>query len=214
LTNLTWGAAGAAAALTVPPALSWCLGNPVACNRVVMAGGEIAAGDALGPAGLGVLGTASAVKAVRSAEEVNAAMRATGMEAAWSPGTAVIRTELQAGTKVQMVITEAQYKAYRATGQVPIGGWATFDDVASQAAARQDLALLNQFKKDVNYVIEYEIAKPLVADIGFVGKQTEPAGQLLRGGATQVAFDWSGGVNRSEYLKIIGAPIQLPIVSR
>src|SRR5690606_12577395 len=32
LRNATMGAAGAAVAVTVPPAISWCLSNPVACN--------------------------------------------------------------------------------------------------------------------------------------------------------------------------------------
>ena len=76
LTNATLGAAGAAAAAH-PPALSWCLSNPVSCNHIAIAGGEIAAGDALGPVGVGVVGLAG-VKAVRSAEEVNAAMAAKG----------------------------------------------------------------------------------------------------------------------------------------
>ena len=44
----------------------------------MISGGEIAAGEALGPAGLGVIGTASAVKAVRSADEVNTAMKVKG----------------------------------------------------------------------------------------------------------------------------------------
>ena len=95
IASATLGAAGVAVATAVPPALTWCLSNPVACNRAVIAGGEIAAGDALGPAGLGVLGTASAVKAVRSAEEMNAAMKARGWEPAWSAGTPVIETTLQ-----------------------------------------------------------------------------------------------------------------------
>ncbi len=107
----TVGAAGAAASLTVPPALSWCLANPVACNRVVIAGGEIAAGDALGPTSLGVVGTVSAVKAVRSADEVNAAMKARGWEPAWSPGTPVIETTLQPGTKVNMIVDEKTAQA-------------------------------------------------------------------------------------------------------
>jgi hypothetical protein len=57
----------------------------------------------LGPAGLGVTGTAFAVKAVRSADEVNAAMKARGWEPAWSSGTPVIETILQPGTKVNMI---------------------------------------------------------------------------------------------------------------
>ncbi|WP_332777567.1 hemagglutinin repeat-containing protein, partial [Polaromonas sp.] len=215
LTNATLGVAGLAVVATLPPALSWCLTNPVACNRIVIAGGEIAAGDALGPTSLAVLGTASAVKAVRSADEVNAAMKARGWEPAWSPGTPVITTELKPGTKVQMVVTEADYAKYKNDPTIPpIGGWATFDDVASQVAARQDMALLKQFKPDVKYVIEYEVVKPIAADIGFVGKQTEPSGQLLRGGGTQAAFDWKDGMNRSDYLRMVGVPKQLPALSK
>jgi filamentous hemagglutinin len=216
LSNATVGAAGLAVAATLPPALSWCLSNPVACNRIVFAGGEIAAGDALGPTGLAI-GAAAAGKAgltaIKSAEEANAAMRAIGMKAAWSPGTAVISAELRAGTKVQMVVTEAQFKTYEKTGVLPMGGWATFDDVASQAAARQDLALLSQFKSDVKYVIEYEVIKPLKAEIGFVGKQTEPSGQLLRGGGTQAAFEWTPDMKRADYLKLVGVPKPLPNLS-
>jgi filamentous hemagglutinin len=81
--NATKGAATAAVAVTAPSALTWCLANPVACNRIVIAGGEIAASEALGPVALGVVGTASAVKAVRSANEVNAAMVARGWEPGW-----------------------------------------------------------------------------------------------------------------------------------
>ncbi|MBK4737693.1 hypothetical protein [Noviherbaspirillum pedocola] len=72
----TIDAADAAAGVTLPPALSWCLSNPVACNRIAIASGDIIAGDALGPTSLGIVGTASSVKAVRSAEEMNAAMKA------------------------------------------------------------------------------------------------------------------------------------------
>lgn len=217
LQTATLGAGALAIGVTLPTALSWCLTNPVACNRVVIAGGEIAAGDALGPTGLAIGGIAAGkvgLKAVQSAEEANAAMRAIGKEAAWSAGTPVITVELKPGTRVQMVVTEEQYQSYRLTGQSPIGGWATFDDVASQAAARQDLALLSKFKPDVKYVIEYEVVKPLAADIGFVGKQTEQAGQSLRGGGTQAEFSWKGGVNRTDYLKMVGTPKLLPALSQ
>ncbi|WP_394792401.1 hemagglutinin repeat-containing protein [Rhodoferax sp.] len=215
--NATLGAAGLAATVALPPALSWCLSNPIACNRIVIAGGEIAAGDALGPTGLAIGGAAAGkagLTAIKSAEEANAAMRAIGKEAAWSPGTAVITAELQPGTKVQMVMTEAQFKTYEKTGVLPMGGWATFDDVASQTAARQNLALLSQFKSDVKYVIEYEVIKPLKAEIGFVGKQTESSGQLLRGGATQAAFERTAEMTRTDYLKLTGRPKPLPFLSK
>ena len=211
--NATVGAAGVALATTVPPALTWCLSNPVACNRVVIAGGEIAAGDALGPAGLGVVGTASAVKAVRSADEVNAAMKVRGWEAPWSPGTPVIEATLQPGTKVNMIVDAKTAEAMRRghVNDVVPGGWATFDDVKSVATdMRQQAAITNQFKPSSDgpfYVVEMEITQPVKSNIGFVGKQTETTGRLLRGGGTQVQFDEAiRGKDRLNFLKPVSAP--------
>ena len=213
LTNATLGAAGVAVAATVPPALSWCLSNPVACNRIVIAGGEIAAGDALGPAGLGVTGTAFAVKAVRSADEVNAAMKARGWEPAWSSGTPVIETILQPGTKVNMIVDAKTAEAIRRghIEDVVPGGWATFDDASTVATdMRQRAAITNQFKQASDgpfYVIEMEITQPVKSNIGFVGKQTESTGGLLRGGGTQVQFDEAiKDKDRQTFLRPVSSP--------
>ncbi|WP_146187760.1 hemagglutinin repeat-containing protein [Limnohabitans sp. T6-5] len=221
LGTATAGAGALAVGVTMPAAASWCLSNPVACNRVVIAGGEIAAGDALGPTGLAIGGAGAAaagLKSVRSADEVNAAMKAVGKDAAWSPGTAVINAELKPGTKVQMVVSEADLMEARAKNLgLPMGSWASFDDVASQAAARQDLALPQRYKSDVKYVIEYEVVKPLDANIGFIGKQNEPSGQLYRGGATQTEFLWSTlppGARRQDYLKPVGEPKPLSVLTK
>lgn len=62
--NQTIGAAGVAAALVgAPVAVGACLSNPAACVQALNAGGEIAAGDALGTGTLAVAGTAAALKA-------------------------------------------------------------------------------------------------------------------------------------------------------
>jgi filamentous hemagglutinin len=205
--------AGASTTLTMPPALSWCLANPVACNRIVIAGGEIAAGDALGPTGLGVVGTASAVKAVRSADEVNAAMKARGWEPAWSPGTPVIEIILQPGTKVNMIVDAktAQAIVENKIEKIAPGGWATFDDVSSVAVdVRQRAAISTKFKSAADgpfYVVELEISQPLTSNIGFVGGQIGAAGGLLRGGATQVQFDEAiKGKDRWHFLKPTSSP--------
>lgn len=58
------------------------------------------AADAPGPAGPRMVGTASAVKAVRSAEAVIAAMKACGREPAWSAGTSAMGS---AGTDSRVV---------------------------------------------------------------------------------------------------------------
>lgn len=213
VSNATIGAAGATAAMVVPAALSWCLSNPVACNRIVIAGGEIAAGDALGPAGLGVIGTASAVKAVRSAEEVNAAMRARGWEPAWSPGTPVIEATLQPGPRVNMIVDAKTAEAMRRghVNDVVPGGWATFDEVKSVATdMRQQAAITSQFKPSSDgpfYLVEMEITQPVKSNIGFVGKQAEIAGGVLRGGGTQVQFDEAiRGKDRLNFMKPVSAP--------
>ncbi|MBP0597387.1 hemagglutinin repeat-containing protein [Herbaspirillum sp. LeCh32-8] len=213
----TIGAAAVAAGTTLPPILSLCLSNPVVCNQLAITGGEIAAGDALGPASLAIGGVAAGkmgLKSVQSAEQANAKMIRDGMDAAWAKGTPVITADLTPGTRVRMVLSEVQYKEYEETKRLPIGGWATFDNVASQATAKQDLALLNKFKPDTKYVMELEVVKPITADIGYVGKMTEPTGQLLQGGRTQAAFDWSGITNRSEYLKLVAKPVLLPVLSK
>ena len=213
IAEATLGAAAAATSLTVPPALSWCLTNPVACNRIVIAGGEIAAADALGPAGLGVLGTASGVKAVRSAEEVNAAMKARGWSPAWSPGTPVIETTLQPGTRVNMIVDAktAQAIADGRFEKIVPGGWATFDDVETVAAdVRQRAAITTQFKKSVDgkfYVVEMEVMQPLNSSVGFVGAQKEVTGGLLQGGGTQVHFDETiKGKDRWNFFKPSSSP--------
>jgi filamentous hemagglutinin len=209
--NATVGAAGVALATTVLPALSWCLSNPVACNRVVIAGGEIAAGDALGPTSLAAIGTISSIKAVRSADEVNTAMKAKGWEPAWSPGTPVIETTLQPGTKVNMIVDAKTADAIKKGDPIIPGGWATFDDVNSVAVdMRQQAAITSQFKKPTDgpfYVIEMEITQPVTSNIGFVGKQTDTTGGLLRGGGTQVQFDEAiKGMDRNTFIKAISLP--------
>ena len=211
LQTATLGSAALAVGATLTPVLGWCLTNPVACNRIAIAGGEIVAGDALGPAGLGVVGTASAVKAVRSAEEANAAMRAKGWEPAWAAGTPVIEASLQPGTKVNMIVDAKTADAIKKGDPVIPGGWATFDDVSSVAAdMRQRSAITTRFKNPADgpfYVVEMEITKPIQSNIGFVGKQVDPAGQVLHGGGTQVQFDETiRGADRNAFLRTTSIP--------
>jgi filamentous hemagglutinin len=218
IAGATLGAAAAATSLTVPPALSWCLTNPVACNRIVIAGGEIAAGDALGPAGLGVLGTASGVKAVRSAEEVNAAMKARGWEPAWSPGTPVIESLLEPGTKLKMIVDKngaASITEAMRSGDfsgMKLGGWGTFDDIKTFSAdMRQRAAITNQFKPVSSgpfYVVEVEVQKRLDANLGFAGQQQDIA-TSLRGGVTQVEFLIPSINKRGDYIKPVSTPKKL-----
>ncbi len=170
------------------------------------------------PSGWGVVGVASAVKAVHSADEVNAAMKARGWEPAWSPGTPVIETTLQPGTRVNMIVDRATADSINealATGKLDkfkLGGWGTFDDVNTVAAdMRQRAGITKQFKPNDQgpfYVVDMEVQRPLNANIGFAGPQKDGVG-TLRGGATQAEFLIPSGEPRIEYLKPLSAPKRL-----
>ncbi len=225
LGNMTVGAAGAALALTVPPALSWCLSNPVACNRIAITGGEIAGGDAL-PVGLGVAGLAG-VRAVKTAEEANAAMAAKGWSPAWSPATPVVEGTLQPGTKMQMIVDEATAKQIKDVldagksdfSKVRLGGWATFDDVGSVAVdMRQRAAITGEFKPNSSgpfFVVEIQVQKALNSNVGFAGAQVSKEkladgsvttlNSILRGGASQAEF-LIPPAERTQYLRPVTPP--------
>lgn len=218
IADATLGATAAATAITAPPVLSWCLANPVACNRMAISGGEIVAGDALGPAGLGMVGTGAAVKAVRSADEVNAAMKAKGWQPAWSPGTPVIEGSMQPGTKVRMIVDEngaADIRRAMQSGDfnnVKLGGWATFDEVKSVPVdMRQKAAITSAFKPPSDgpfYVVELEVKKPVDVNVGFAGPQQAGA-KNLRGGATQAEFLIPSTEKRIDYLRPVSMPKKL-----
>ncbi len=174
-------------------------------------GGEIAAGDALGPASLGVVGTASAVKAVRSADEVNAAMKARGWEPAWSPGTPVIEATLPPGTKVNMIVDAKTAEAIDIGDSFTLGGWATFDNATSLSTdMRQRAAITSQFKPSADgpfYVVEMEVISPIKSKVGFAGKQVDQNTLTLRGGASQIHFDETiAGKDRHTFLKPVSEP--------
>jgi filamentous hemagglutinin len=122
---------------------------------------------------------AGVIKGFKSADEINAMMKATpDWSPAWKPGTSVAETTIKPGTKVQMVVDETTYLNYVNGGRSDIrfGGWGTFDNVPNQAYARNQLALTTGMKENVGYVIEVEITKPINAQVGVVGPQGSAAG--------------------------------------
>jgi len=126
-----------------------------------------------------------AIHGFKSADEVNSLMNAYSYAPAWKSGTAVAEATLQPGTRVQMVVDEIAWNAIRdGKTERSFGGWATFDNVPNQAYARNQLAITNEFKQNVGYVIEVEITKPIQAQVGVVGSQGGTAG----GGGNQLNF--------------------------
>jgi hypothetical protein len=105
-----------------------------------------------------------------------------GNQAAWLSNTNVVTQVVPTGTQYQMVVSEAQAQAL-AQGEPWFGGWATPDAVPSQAFARNNLAILPEFKSDVSYVVTVETTAPQTVNAGFAG----PLGNAI-GGASQVEF--------------------------
>ena len=87
------------------------------------------------------------------------------------------------------------------------GGFATFDNVISQAYARNQLAITNEFKRDVGYVVELQITKPTNAQIGHVGTQNSGA---VGGGGNQLNFLITGGERASTFQYVNGSGRVLP----
>jgi len=132
---------------------------------------------------------AGVIKGFKSADEINALMKSyPDWSPAWKPGTQVAEITLKPGTRVQMVVDKAAYDALtdisgKADVTKAFGGWSTFDEVPNQAYARNQLAMTESMKKNVGYVIEAEITKPVNAHVGVVGAQ----GQNV-GGGNQLHF--------------------------
>lgn len=133
-----------------------------------------------------------AINGFKSAEAVNAAMKSAEWAPAWKLGTSVAETTLKPGTTVRMVVSEAQYAAL-VEGKPAFGGFATFDDVPSQAYAQSRLAITTgdissgAMKTDIGYVVEIRIKQSISAQIGVVGPQKFGT-QNLAGGGNQLHF--------------------------
>ncbi|WP_228768307.1 hemagglutinin repeat-containing protein [Limnohabitans sp. DM1] len=142
------------------------------------------------------------IQGFKSAEEVNGLMNSFNKAPAWKEGSQIAEATLQPGTKVQMVVDKTAFDKLTQEGQMNfVGNWATFDNIPNQAFARNNLAITNEFKKDVGYVVELEIVKPVNAQIGVVGSQGGAAG-----GANQMNFLFeqrSGG----EFFKVVGQKV-------
>ena len=97
--------------------------------------------------------------------------------AGWSPGTQVAETTLKPGSRVSMVVDADTYALFRTSSpEARFGGWATYDNVSSQAYARNQLAITQNMKSNVGYVIRVEITRPVSAQVGVAGAQSGAAG--------------------------------------
>ncbi len=114
----------------------------------------------------------------------------------WPIGVAPTKTTLKPGTKFEMAI---------APGQKPDrpGGFGTPDKITNIDFIRDDLAVKEAWKPDVDRVVTYEVVKDLPANVGKVGPQIDKgAGKYLPGGADQVEM-LVAPADRMTYIKVV-----------
>jgi hypothetical protein len=109
---------------------------------------------------------------------------------------------LQPGTRFQMALSSTQ------PDDRP-GGFGTFDLIETVAEAREDLAVLQSWKPDIQRVTIYRVTQPLLVLVGPIGPQVDPGTcQLLEGRFSQFQM-LVPAEDRMRYLAVVSSsPIQ------
>ena len=134
----------------------------------------------------------------RTAYDVNNIAEVWGNLPPWKNGTDVITEIVPPGTRYNMVVSRGQAEALM-RGDPAFGGFATPDHIPDQSFARENLVILEQFKRDVSRAVTVET-------IGF---------QRLNRGITGALGDFGGNANQVEFLngrnlKLVSTPRVLP----
>jgi hypothetical protein len=134
----------------------------------------------------------------KSGYDVNAISEAWGNLPPWKADAGVITELVPPGMQYQMVVSEGQAKALL-RGKPAFGGFATSENITTQAFARDKLVILDQFKDDVSRVVTVETT----------------GWQKLNRGLTGPLENYGGGVNQVEFLngkklKLVNMPRILP----
>jgi filamentous hemagglutinin family protein len=141
---------------------------------------------------------AGTIRYFKNADEINSLMSVYEKAPAWKASSQVVEATIKPGTRVQMVVDKAAYDMIMQEGKMNfVGNWASFDNIPSQAFARNNLAITKEFKTDVGYLVELEVVKPVNAQIGVVGAQGAASG-----GANQLNFLFEQR-NGGEFFKLV-----------
>ena len=112
----------------------------------------------------------------------------------WPKGKSGVPNTLSAGTKVRMAMSPGQ-------GDSMPGGWGTFDNINSIDDVRNELAIMHEFKEDIDRINIYEIVEEVPVMEGKVGPQIDLLDNIyLPGGGSQVKLDIDRKL-RNVYLK-------------
>lgn len=83
------------------------------------------------------------------------------------------------------------------------GAFATMNNISNIDYVRNELAVKQAWKPEIDRVVEFEVTIPLPVRVGPVGPQVdELAGKYLPGGGSQVEMDVPRN-DRMKYLKVI-----------
>src|SRR5687768_16934353 len=105
---------------------------------------------------------------------------------------------LQPGTLFQMAMSSTQ------PDNRP-GGFGTFDFIENVAEAREDLAVLQAWKPDIQRVTIYRVTQPLLVLVGPIGPQVDPGTcQLLEGRFSQFQM-LVPAEDRMRYLAVVSS---------
>jgi hypothetical protein len=109
---------------------------------------------------------------------------------------------LQPGTLFQMALSSNQPDDHP-------GGFGTFDWIDNVAEVRDDLAVLQAWKPDVQRVTIYRVTQPLLVLVGPIGPQVDPSTcKLLEGRFSQFQM-LVPAQDRMKYLAVVSSrPIQ------
>lgn len=114
----------------------------------------------------------------------------------WPYGFEPIPATLLAGYEFNMAYEPGQELAF-------IGGFGTTDSISNKSYVRNELAVKEEWKEDLDRVVRFKVTKPLPVLMGPVGPQVDTKqGKYLKGGGSQLAMQVPGR-SREDYLEVI-----------
>lgn len=122
----------------------------------------------------------------------------------WPDWFVPAESHLDPGTRFQMAMGPKQPTKITKYGQQDNepGGWGTFNNIKNVEDVREYLAVLPEFKPEIDRVNAYVVVIPMPVKVGPVGPQVNPDGcTLYSGGWSQFEIS-AGRGQRMQYLQL------------
>jgi len=122
--------------------------------------------------------------------------RVVEIQSPWPDGETPEYKEIPVGTRFEMAMAPGQ------PDDRP-GGFGTLSHIEDKEFVRNNLAVKEDWKPDIDRINTYEVIKPLPANVGEVGPQVDiPADKYLSGGADQIEMKVHPA-ERMQYIKLV-----------